>query len=320
MTAAEHNFSLPIERAQELAFPAVPYPWSDRPNVGDGQSEQHFQTLLRLDDRRHRLRGFRIEQVAALRHIGHDQMLLDQPRHTIGIGGGEPETQGEHPRHLDPSPRMIDPASFRDVMQKRRKIKLSAMRDLRHDLGGERQFLRQSSRFDRAQFAHRANEMLIDRIMVVHRKLHHADDAAEIGMNRPSTPASFMRLQRDFRRVARGEGLEKKAVRLLVLAQASVDALQGLRHQPGRVRMNRQVRSVGDPEQPDEVHRIALEGVVADDVDAIIVDLEILGVGDHAGTPAQAPDEAAERGRRFWRVAPRAPRTRSRSNRRRPWR
>ncbi len=61
--------------------------------------------------------------------------------------------------------------------------------------------------------------------------------------------------------------------------------------------MDRQVRSVGDPEQPDQVDRIAFERVVADDVDAIVVDLEILGVRDRAGSTPQAPDEPAKRGR-----------------------
>ncbi len=108
-------------------------------------------------------------------------MLLDQPRHAFGIRGGEPKARAKGPRHLDACARMIDPPTFGDVMQKRREIKLGAMRDLRHDLGGERQLLRQPTGFDRAKFADGANEMLIDRVMVVHRELHHADDAAEIG-------------------------------------------------------------------------------------------------------------------------------------------
>src|SRR5580704_1633612 len=63
--------------------------------------------------------------------------------------------------------------------------------------------------------------------------------------------------------------------------------------------MNWQIRPVSDPEQPDEIHGIALENVVADDVDPIIVDLEILSFLDRAGAPPEAPDEAAERRRRF---------------------
>ena len=136
---------------------------------------------------------------------------------------------------------MIDPAPFGDVMQERREIKLGAMGDLGHDLGGERQLLRQPSRFDRAEFADGANEMFIDRVVMVHRELHHPDDAAEIG-DEPAEHAGFVHApERDFRRVARREDLEKQAVRLLILAQSGVDALQGLRHQPGRVRVDRQV-------------------------------------------------------------------------------
>ena len=88
----------------------------------------------------------------------------------------------------------------------------------------------------RAEFADRANEMLIDRVMMVHRELHHPDDPAEIG-DEPAEHAGFVHApERDLRRVARRQDLEKKAVRLFVLAQAGVDPLQGLRHQPGRVR------------------------------------------------------------------------------------
>ena len=52
--------------------------------------------------------------------------------------------------------------------------------------------------------------------------------------------------------------------------------------------MDRQIRTVGDPEQADQIDRIALEGVGADDVDAIVVDLEILGVRDAREAAAAA--------------------------------
>ncbi len=63
--------------------------------------------------------------------------------------------------------------------------------------------------------------------------------------------------------------------------------------------MDRQIRPVGDPVEADQVHRIALEGVVADDVDAIVVDLEILSVRDRPSPPAESPDKAPKRGRRL---------------------
>ena len=33
----------------------------------------------------------RVEQIAALRHDRHHQMLLDQPGHALGVGGRQPE-------------------------------------------------------------------------------------------------------------------------------------------------------------------------------------------------------------------------------------
>ena len=59
-----------------------------------------------------------------------------------------PRREPELARHLDAGARMIDPAPLGDVVQERREIKLGAMGDLRHDLGGERQFLARPSRFD----------------------------------------------------------------------------------------------------------------------------------------------------------------------------
>ena len=102
------------------------------------------------------------------------------------------------------------------------------MGDLRHDLAGERQIFRQPPGFDRAELADGANEMLVDRIVVVHRELHHADDAAEIGNEPAEHPGLVHPPERDFRRVARGEDVEKEPVRLGILAQAGVDALQAI--------------------------------------------------------------------------------------------
>ena len=129
-------------------------------------------------------------------------MLLDQPGYAFGIRRGEPQAQTDRARDFRAGARMIGPPAFGDVMQKCREIELGAMRDLGHDLGGERQFLAKPARFDRAEFADRANEMLIDRVMMVHRELHHADDAAEIG-DEPAEHAGFVHpAERDFGRVS----------------------------------------------------------------------------------------------------------------------
>src|SRR4029077_276491 len=97
-----------------------------------------------------------------------------------GVRGSKPQARTERSRYVRAGARMIDASSFGDVVQERREIKLGAMSDLRQDLGRERQLLAKPARFDRAKFSNGANEMLIDGVVVIHRELHHAHDAAEI--------------------------------------------------------------------------------------------------------------------------------------------
>ena len=115
------------------------------------------------------------------------------------------------------------------------------------------------------------------------------------GMKRPSTPASFMRLS-----ATSGERREVRISRNSRLASGLARSLASMRlserrDQPRRVGMDRQARPVGDPIEADEVDGIALERVVADHVDAVVLDLEIDGVGDGARPAAQAAEEAVER-------------------------
>ena len=141
--------------------------------------------------------------------------------------------------------------------------------------------------------------MLVDRIVVVHRELHHPDDAAEIG-DEPAEHAGLVHPpQRRLRRVARGEDLEEQPVGLRVVAQPRVDALQRLRDEPRRVGVDRQVRAVGDPEQADEIDRIALEDVGSDDVDAIVSTLKSFASAIARVRAPQPPDETVEHRRRL---------------------
>ena len=60
-----------------------------------------------------------------------------------------------------------------------------------------------------AEHSDRAQQVLVDRVVVVHRELHHPDDAAEIG-NEPAEHAGLVHApQRGLRRVARSEDLEE---------------------------------------------------------------------------------------------------------------
>ena len=58
--------------------------------------------------------------------------------------------------------------------------------------------------------------------------------------------------------------------------------------------MDRQVVPVGEPEQPDEVDRIALEGVSPAHVDAVVVDDEVVAFERAAAAAAEAAEHAVE--------------------------
>ena len=64
---------------------------------------------------------------------------------------------------------------------------------------------------------------------------------------------------------------------------------QRSRGKPHGVRMKRQIALLREMEKPDQVDRIALEHVGACDVDAIIVDDEILGAGKFLAARCRAP-------------------------------
>src|SRR5664279_3924850 len=63
--------------------------------------------------------------------------------------------------------------------------------------------------------------------------------------------------------------------------------------------MNGDARLVGDPVKPDQIDGIALKSVRPNQIDAMVVDAKIGGVGDGARTPAQAAEEPVESWRRL---------------------
>ena len=99
------------------------------------------------------------------------------------------------------------------------------------------------------------------------------------GMNRPSTPASFMR-----RSTVSASFFEVRMSRNSRLASSSSRSLRSISLSERvasvhRVGMECQVVLLRQMEDADQVDRIALEHLVVGDVDAVVVDDEIVGLG-----------------------------------------
>ena len=183
--------------------------------------DQHFQPFLRLDDRRQRLGRARIGDVAPLRRVGHDEVLLDEPGDVVRAGRGKPEPRAEPARHLGAGVRVVARPALGDVVQEGGEVEFRPMLDLVNEFADQRALVLVAARLDRAQRPDGADQMLVDRIVVVHRELHHADDPAELG-DEPAEDAGLVHpSQRRLRGVARGQDFEEQAVCFRVLAQAA---------------------------------------------------------------------------------------------------
>ena len=95
VAAGDHGLGLVVERAQELALPAVPDAGADRLDVGDGEHQQHPQPLHRLHDGGEIEDGLAVVEVARLGGDAHGQVLLDQPGDGLGLRLVEAEARAK---------------------------------------------------------------------------------------------------------------------------------------------------------------------------------------------------------------------------------
>ena len=306
IAARQHDLGLVIERAQQLALPAVPDARPHGLDVADGQDEQQLQAFERLHDARERLDRARIGQIAALRDRRHIEMMLDQPGDGLGLRRGESETRAQAARDAGAGERMILLTPLGDVMEKQRHIQDAPRAQGRHQLVGEGMLVLDAARVDFSERADGADEMLVDGVVMIHVELHHRDDAAEIG-NEPAENAGLVHApEHRFRAAPRGEDFEKQPVGLAIGAQGAIDAPERPGHGADRVRMDREVVLVRQLKQADQVDGIALERLRVRDADAVVVDDEI-GIVDARRAAAETPHQPVQHGPRL--VMPRLERS-----------
>ncbi len=187
-------------------------------------------------------------------------------------------------------------------------------------LGAERMILAKPAVSIAAQYADGAQKMLIHRIMVVHRNCIIATMRPKSGMNRPSTPASFIRRSavsgalREVRisrnsRLASGRRASGRrcASRLCVTSRV---AFGWMARSYWSATQNRRMRLTGSRSNASSRTTLTRSSSIA----------KSLGVRDRRGCVGGSGRRDGRAWRRAWPGAPRAPRIRSRSDRRRPWR
>ena len=182
MAARHERLGLVIERAQELALPAVPDAGSDGADVGDRQQQQQLQPLRALHDVGEVADGLGIGNVAALRDVAHHQVLLDEPGDRLRLGRASVRGAGQSLRAMRAP--TIEWSSFRPLPMSCRNAATNSARRfwmvlmISVDSGSSRE---RAAALDVGQHADRPDQMLVDRVVMVHVELHHGDDAAELG-------------------------------------------------------------------------------------------------------------------------------------------
>ena len=101
--------------------------------------------------------------------------------------------------------------------------------------------------------------------------------------------------------VVRGQDLHEQPVGFRILAQLRVDQLQRARHRAHRVGVKREIVLLREPENPDQIDRVMLEDVGRGEIDAVVVDDEIVAVGHPppVGARPQPRHHAAQHRRRL---------------------
>ena len=189
---------------------------------------------------------------------------------------------------------MVLGTAFGDVVQEHRHVKRAAVLDGVDDAVRERVLFLDAPGVDVGEHADRADQVLVDRVVVIHVELHHRHDAPEIGHEAAEHARLVHAPQHHFGRVARGEDIQEQLVRLRIVAHGLTDELERTRGEARGVGMDRQVVAVGQPEQADQVDRITLEGAVVPEPDAVVLDDEIVcieGSGAAASPAAEHPVE-----------------------------
>ena len=141
---------------------------------------KRHQPALGTDAGGERLHHFRVVHVLLLRDRGHRKVVLDQELHQLAILFREAVPRGELAYVVRAELGMVAAAAFRDVVVQGGDEQQPAALEAAHQLGAERELMRQLGHREAAQVAHHHQDVLVDGVDVEQVVLHLADDAAEL--------------------------------------------------------------------------------------------------------------------------------------------
>jgi hypothetical protein len=166
-----------------------------------------------------------------------------------------------------------------DVVQQRGDVDHRAVfgLDLAEQVAGDRELV-VAAALDLLQVADAADQMLVHRIMVVHVELHHRHDLAE-GADEVAEHAGLVHAPQHGLRVIGRQDLHEQPVGFRIFAKLGVHQFQRARHRAHRVGVEGKVVLLRQLEDPDQIDRVVLEDVGRSEVDAVVVDDEVVAVG-----------------------------------------
>ena len=168
---------------------------------------------------------------------------------------------------------MIAAPPFGDIVEQDRDVQRAAVGDFVDDIRRERMVAFKITPFDPRHQSDRTNGMLIDRVVMIHIKLHLRVDPAKIG-NEPSEHRGLVQpAQHCLRIVAAGQQIKEQRIGARISAQP-VSQPGIAQRQTHRLRMDFQPIGIGQHEQFEQPHWIAGEPIVRRHVDFAAEHLE----------------------------------------------
>ncbi len=115
-----HQPAAPDQLLDQGRLPFAPHPRPGGLGVGFGERVQHFeQQRIAAERFRHALNGFGVVQVAAGRHDRQQQVVADQLRERLGVGGRDPQSRPDIQGQARAEHAVVDAAALADVVQQR---------------------------------------------------------------------------------------------------------------------------------------------------------------------------------------------------------